>query len=133
MSRAWPWPADTALDRARRLALGYRAALAEADPQRCAQLDTHAVNFGEAWVNHTPSTLAPDAMLSAVELAEALGVTPERIRKAASRGTIDRFPTSAGPRYRAGDVLDWLAIQRRARHRQPYVDRQRHDIDGDQT
>ncbi|WP_072814293.1 helix-turn-helix domain-containing protein [Rhodococcus zopfii] len=122
----WPWPADTPLDRARRIAQSYREALAAIAPDRCAQLDDRAREYGQDWVTPQLVTFGMDDLLTAIEAAELAGVTAQVIYQWAYRG---HLPRCAGPdgstRYRAGDVLDHVARTRRRRAATRVVGQQR--------
>lgn len=116
MTGAWPWPADTALDIARRLLQSYRAALAQRDPQACNQLDDQATALGQGWVRPTMEVWGDDDLLTTAEAAELAGVTVEVIRQWAKRGHLPRLTAPDGSRrWRAGDVRAHIAKTRRAR------------------
>lgn len=114
---AWPWPADTKLDIARRLLQSYRAALSKADPDGCALIDAKAAAVGQGWVVPKIETVDLDDLLTAVEAAELVGVTAQVIYQWAYRGHIPRHTSTSGSAsmYRAGDVLDHLTRTRRQR------------------
>lgn len=114
----WPNPADTPLDRARRIATTYRAALDQLDPHRTSVLDRHFTDLGEIWVTPQPAALDLNAYLGAAAMSEHLGGHPtdDVIRQWGQRGTIPRHKNDAGRTvYRVGDILDHLANQRRTR------------------
>lgn len=117
----WPFPGDTALDRARRIAQSYRAELVAADPAAAALLDARAIQFGEGWVTgETLATVDLDDVLPAPAMAEVVGEEPATIRQWAARGHIrKRKDAKQRTVYRVGDVLDYQAQQRlkRARRR----------------
>lgn len=114
----WPDPADTPLDRARRIATTYRSALNQLDPHRTDVLDKHFTDLGEIWITPQPAALDLNAMLGAADMSEHLGGHPtsDVIRQWGQRGTIPRHKDDAGRTvYRVGDLLDHLAQQRRNR------------------
>jgi hypothetical protein len=47
---AWPWPGDTPLDAARRIARSYRDALQAEAPAVCAYLDAEMDSYGQRWL-----------------------------------------------------------------------------------
>lgn len=111
----WPFPADTALDRARSIARSYREALRTADPGLCAALDHAARKYGEIWLLEKPITKFEDELHSAEEVAERVGVKPNTVRVWAKRQHINRYVTSSGGRYDLREVWEYLAQRRRAR------------------
>ncbi|GAA1600643.1 hypothetical protein GCM10009764_25700 [Nocardia ninae] len=110
-SDPWPFPGDTALQRARKVASSYRAALHTIDPQRCAELDERAVELGQGWVApvELPAHLAEyalDAELSAADIEHFWRIPASTIRTWAHRGLIASRPALDGsPRYVVGEVL----------------------------
>lgn len=115
---AWPWPADTAVDIARRLLQSYRAALEDRDPDVCRQLDDRATALGQGWVRPRLEVWGDDDLLTTAEAAELAVVTTEVIRQWASRGYLTRLTAPDGSRrWRAGDVRAHIAATRRARAR----------------
>jgi len=109
----WPWPADTQLERARRIAASYRTALLSVAPDLCAQLDAKAVELGQGWVKPLETDIADlDEMLSAEQIAGILFVEPRTVRMWGYRGHIERLDDDGKPRYRLRDVLDYQARTR---------------------
>ena len=121
MTRRWPRPADTAVDRARAIAREYRAALQHVDPARCAVLDRAAEAFGELWltgaVQYTDSEL-----VTLAELAAQLGEQYKTVWAWWRRGRIPREPDG---RFRVDDVLGALADWQTKRG---HINRQNADI-----
>lgn len=112
----YPWPEDTALERARRVATSYRHALEAENPAQCHLLDAQMNHIGQGWVVPTTETVDPDAELSATAIGELLGIKASLVRKWASLGYIEgRDHNGGGGRtfYRLGDVLDYRAARRR--------------------
>lgn len=103
MTSRWPFPADTATQRARRIALSYRAHLHSVAPELCAELDAAAAEFGETWLVPTPRFEVSD-FLSAREVADYLCVTVGAVRKARERGSLKG--------WRCGARLDWQYLFR---------------------
>ncbi|WP_433661062.1 hypothetical protein ACQPW1_01960 [Nocardia sp. CA-128927] len=110
-SDPWPFPGDTALQRARKIAGSYRAALYAAAPQRCSELDRRAVELGQGWVApvELPAHLvehALDAELSAADIEHFWRIPVSTIRTWASRGLITGKPGPHGVLvYPVGEVL----------------------------
>lgn len=114
----WPWPADTALDIARRLLQTYREALAQRDPLACEQIDARAAAVGQGWVKPTLEVWGDDDLVTTAEAAELAGVSADVIRQWGRRGHLPRLTASDGTRrWRAGDVRTHIAATRRARAR----------------
>jgi len=117
MTDPWPWPADTQLDRARRIAQSYRDALAEVAPEYCSQLDDRARKFGQEWVAPELVTVDVDDLLPAADVAKLVGVQRQTIYQWAHRRFIPTHhePNSNRSLYRVGDVFDHIAATRRKR------------------
>lgn len=116
---SWPWPADTALDIARRLLQTYRTALEQRDPNVCKQIDDRATALGQGWVKPAVEVWGDDDLITTAEAAELASVTEAVIRNWALRGHVPRLSApDGGRRYRAGDIRAHLAATRRARARQ---------------
>lgn len=116
MSKPWPWPADTPLDIARRIAQSYRTQLANSDPEACETLDRFAVEFGQTWITPAPVHFGEDDIVLAPEAAELAGVTAQVVFQWAYRGHIQRRPGPGGRTgFRVGDVLDHVAKTRQKR------------------
>ncbi|ATL65117.1 hypothetical protein [Nocardia terpenica] len=103
----WPWPADTPLQRARKVAGSYRAALRQLAPGRCEELDRRAIELGQGWVApvELPAHLvehALDAELSAADIEHFWRIPASTIRTWVHRGLITRRP---GRKYLVRDVL----------------------------
>lgn len=103
--RAWPRPADTAVDRARCIAWEYRTALADTAPQRCAALDQAAVELGETWIAGAPQHTDAE-LLTLTDLAGVLGEKYKTVWAWWHRGHI---PRESSGLFRLDAVLDGLA------------------------
>ena len=121
----WPWPVDTPLDRARKIATMYRRHLLTAAPAVCASLDDTCGGFGETWMLEKPDLIEPDDEVTTAEAAELAGVPIERIRKWACADNPEKPGVPLLPRfkrrgrertYRSADVLAAAATIRRWRH-----------------
>lgn len=112
----WPWPADTALERARRIANSYRTALLTVAPDLCAQLDAKAVELGQAWVTPLETDIVDlDEALTAEQIGALLCVTPRTVRMWGYRKHIEVLGDDGKPMYRLRDVLDYQARTRQRR------------------
>lgn len=114
MNDPWPWPGDSPLDRARRVARTYRDALQRADPRACDQLDARCRELGQNWTVPKPMTFGTDDLLDLDEVADMCDVKPDTVRQWRRRGlpTVD---TPDGTRYQVADVLAYHAGRRRRR------------------
>lgn len=77
----WPWRGDSAVDRARRVAQSYRAALADTDPARCAALDAEMTRLGQAWVKPLLAQVELDDFVTLAEAAHLVGMTKDAVYK----------------------------------------------------
>ncbi|WP_103344088.1 helix-turn-helix domain-containing protein [Amycolatopsis sp. CA-126428] len=116
MKRAdpWPWPGDSPLDRARRIARTYREALLRADAEACGEVDGRCRELGQGWVTPRPMNFGHDDLLTMEEVADLCDVQPDTVRQWRRRGlpTVD---TADGLRYRVADVLAYHAQRRQIR------------------
>ncbi|WP_372663646.1 helix-turn-helix transcriptional regulator [Amycolatopsis kentuckyensis] len=113
---AWPWPADTTLDRARRVAQAYRQALEKAAPEECARLDAQMAAVGQTWALPVVSPHESLDLLTADLAAEEMRVARRTIYAWREKG-LPVVETPDGPRYRVADLHEFLAAQRRHRAR----------------
>lgn len=111
MTQPWPWPKDTALIRARRVAQSYRDALNEIDPRRCQALDEQMRCYGQRWVAPTVAVYSEDDYLSAEHVADYAGVNLATVYTWRWRG-MPSMRTNEGIRFRFADVTAWIAGQR---------------------
>lgn len=105
----WPWPGDTATDRARRIANSLLGLL-PADER--AQWTARAHALGETWLGEDLITWTPDEVVTTKQAARILHVKPGTIRKWHSLGYL---PAKGRGRYVVADVLDCAAERRRNR------------------
>lgn len=116
MTGRWPWPADTVLDRCRRLLTAYREALLRADPSVCAQLDEWALEHGQTWVVPSAWPYADDELLTLTQAAQACHVQVTTVYRWHQRG-LRYIDTPDGARVRAGDLIDFARARRLARRK----------------
>ena len=116
-SHPWPWPADTELERARRVARQYREALQQAAPALTRQLDALCVRYGQRWITAAPVAHHPDDLLTVDEVAELRAAAVRTVRKwiYELREPLPVVRTPDGVRVRVGDLHAWEAARRRAR------------------
>lgn len=100
----WPFPEDSSIERARRVAIAYRIALLEAAPEQCAILDTQMRYFNQAWVLGQQDAWDDDDLISGRVAAELLSVTPGAVRQYRLRGLLLGYHTADGWQYRVADV-----------------------------
>jgi hypothetical protein len=121
----WPWPVDTPLDRARKIATMYRRHLATAAPAVCATVDEAAREFGETWMLEREDLVDADRELTTAEAAELVQVPIRRIREWScathpddrTKPLLPRFKMRGRERtYLAQHVLAAAAAMRRWRH-----------------
>jgi len=113
---AWPWPADTPLDRARRVAAAYRAALETASPEECASLDAWARAHGQGWVAPSPWPYGDEDLLTPRQVAEACHVELRTVYRWHQRG-LPYVDTPEGIRVRGLDLFRWECDRRASRQR----------------
>lgn len=125
MSRAgdyrWPFPGDTVLARARKVALAYRARLAEKDPQGCHALDARMTEWGETWTTQRVETIKPDDWIPSRAAADLASVHPETPAAWRRAGLIEGRKVGYNRwEYRAGDILAQSArMKRRGSNAEP--------------
>jgi len=113
---AWPYPGDSPLVRARKVALAYRTALHTADPAACATVDAMMTRWGQRWVMPRVAFHEPDDWLTAAEAADLASVSVSAIRMMRRRQRLKGTLSGGEWRYRAGDVLA-LSVQARTKNR----------------
>lgn len=112
---AWPWPADTPLDRSRRVAQSYRDALRRVDPDAAHALDTWAADYGEGWVcAQAWGDYDENKLLTLYEAAELANVRLRTIYQWHQRGLV-YTRTVDGRRVRMGELVRFIRDRRRAR------------------
>lgn len=111
----WPWPGDTELVRARKVAIAYREHLRTANPQVCAALDEAMRAYGQFWLLPRQETYEPTQAITADLAAELVSRSEAMIRRWActphpdlpGRMLLPRFGWD-GPRrtFLVADVLE---------------------------
>lgn len=109
----WPFPGDSPLVRARKVAQMYRAALGAANRDMQRQCDDTAASFGETWVVPRVLTATDDGVLGPADAADFLGVTTARIRSLRAAGRLPGIQDGDGWLYRVSDLLALQTAPRR--------------------
>lgn len=110
MTASWPWPGDTALDRARRIANSLLQLLPESDRERHVAT---ARQLGETWLGGDLLRWTVDDVVSTADAAGIVHVQASTIRKWHSEP--GGLRNCGRGRYRVGDVLEYAAVKRRRR------------------
>lgn len=76
----WPWPADTLLDRARKVAIAYRTHFHTSNPTLCSVLDDAMREYGQLWVIPDVMVAEPSDDITTREAAARCGVRESTIR-----------------------------------------------------
>lgn len=124
MTGRWPYPGDSPLVRARKIAQSYRAHLHAANPDICAAVDDMATAFGETWIVPRVVTATDDDELTAGEAADYLCISTAALRQL--RGRLRRQGRQFGVkregewRYTVRELRD---LQASTRRRRPALDR----------
>lgn len=111
MSSQWPWPGDTALTRARRIAASYRAVLEDIAPDICHQLDQQMITMGVDWIVPRVVAWSEDDWMSAEQVAQYAGVSLATVYSWRHRG-MPSLVTNEGIRFQHGVVRRWIAGHR---------------------
>jgi hypothetical protein len=83
----WPFPGDSAIVRARKIAWAYQAALRELKPEMADELDQRFRSWGENWVAPAQS-YGPEDWVTAKEAAAISGLSVGTISGLRVRGRI---------------------------------------------
>jgi hypothetical protein len=108
----WPNEKDRPVDRARQVAAEYRRALAIADPDACAAIDSAAVAAGETWVSPTVAIHDLDDLVSVADAAEMCARSVRWVYAWIAKDRTNRVKGDSPTRVRIGDVLDAVAYER---------------------
>lgn len=113
MTGRWPWPGDSPLARARKVAQAYREHLHTANPTVCAALDDTMTAYGEPWVVPQVITATDDQWLTPAQAADMLGMSVDSVGQLRRRGRLTGRKTRQGWRYRTADIRALAAQPRR--------------------
>ncbi len=117
---AWPFPGDSPVARARRVAGAYRQIAAATNPAAVAEADQRFTQWGETWVAPGPPVALND-LVSAETAGNLIGVSAAAIRTARRRGRIVGVPFGKHHRYRVSDVYQLSSNVRGRREQNPTV------------
>jgi hypothetical protein len=112
----WPWPADTPLDRARRIASEFRDALSTRDPEEAARMEDRAVALGQGWIKPKVVQFEDDELLTFQEAADYCSVRPRTVDMWRSRG-LEVVQTPDGLRVTPRALQDYQRERRLRRGR----------------
>lgn len=102
------------LERARRVALAYRAALVGLNPEVAHQVDNWAIQYGQSWVHPAEWPYADDELLTAQQVADLCHVEKSTVHRWHQRG-LPYTATAKGPRIRVADLVEFERRRRQAR------------------
>lgn len=110
----WPFPGDSPIAQARRIARAYRAAALAADPVgEVGRLDGQCAGWGQGWVAPSMVLHDLDDMLTPQQAADVAAVRVATIRQLRLRGRLAGVKAPGGSwRYRYRDVLDVCSVTR---------------------
>jgi hypothetical protein len=107
----YPFPGDSPVVRARRIANAYRHDLQKADPDACARRDAQILGWGERWVVPEAVIYKDDDWITAAQAADLACVSADTIGQLRRRGRLMgvRRADGKGYEYLAGDIyaLNW--------------------------
>lgn len=103
----WPFPDDSSIERARKVAIAYRMALQEVSPEQCAVLDARMRHFNQAWILGQHDLWDDNDLVSGRDAAEMLSVTPGAVRQYRLRGLLRGYETAGGWAYRVADLREF--------------------------
>lgn len=106
MTSRWPFPGDSPTDRARQVAIQYRAALERADPAACHAIDMAAGWAGEGWVVGGFAVEVEEDLISVARAAELVGMSRRWVYNRVPRAMVDPV------RVRLADVRAVVAFER---------------------
>jgi hypothetical protein len=114
----WPFPEDTTLERARKVARSYRALAMAADPAACAVLDERSEERGQGWVVPRADALDLDDLVGVRDLSHLLDVPEKTLYRWGREGKLEKRCAQDGSlAFLMRDVVDLCAAKRRrARH-----------------
>jgi hypothetical protein len=101
---AWPYPGDSPVVRARRVAQMYRSQLNALNPGTCGELDRTAAGFGEGWVVERLVTHADDDLLPPADAAEFLCISVDSLGALRRRGRLTGYQVDGGWVYQFADL-----------------------------
>lgn len=100
----WPYPADTPLVRARKIAHMYRGIAHAANPDACQEADATARMYGETWAVPHVITAHDEDLLTPADAADYLCTSTANIRRLRLTGQLNGHHTPEGWRYQVADL-----------------------------
>lgn len=128
----WPFPGDTQLDRARKIAQMYRTRLRALNTDACDDADRTAAEFGETWVTPQLAVVDDADAITGDEAADLVNVTEDVIRQWACTDHPEKPGEMLLPRfgwrgrkrtYLAGQVREAAGAVMRAKRRRSELTR----------
>lgn len=101
---AWPFPGDSPLARARRIAHMYRSQLRAINQDNCDRLDHTAVGFGETWIVERPVIYQDDDLLGPRDAADYLCLSTDAVRVLRARGRLTGYSIDGVYHYKFADL-----------------------------
>lgn len=112
----WPYPGDSPVARARRIALAYRQAALGEDPSvAVARLDAKCQEWGEGWVTPKLALFEPDDLITVQQAAELVSVHPDTIGALRRSGRLPGRMINRKWWYLARDVSAVISTTRHRR------------------
>lgn len=109
----WPYPGDSPVAKARRVAQAYRARLDAIAPDQVADLDATFSDWGERWIAPRLTMFDLDDLLTPGQAADLGGVDTATVRVWRARGRIVGHRDHDGSwRYLARDVVALISAPR---------------------
>jgi hypothetical protein len=124
----WPFPGDSELDKARRVARDYRTELMRVDPELCARMDDAARRLGQDWVTPQLALVDANTVITVAEAAEYMCLSESAIRKWMKDlpGRVKRLNVFVGDdgiqRVSVGQLME-IQREQRVRRIQRHTDR----------
>ncbi len=109
MAKEWPFPGDSPVARARKMALAFRAALEEVKPELVEDLDDRFLQWGERWHTSRPAPYEPDEWIPTKEAADLINLSVGALSSLRVSGRIKgrlRRPRGRGFEFKVADVLE---------------------------
>lgn len=113
MASRWPYPGDSPIARARRVAHAYRARLHDINTQACDEMDKRMRDWGQDWVIPRVVAYDPGEWLTPAEAADLAAVDTDTLRQLRRRGRLSGRRNGRSWEYRAADVLALNTTPRR--------------------
>lgn len=113
----WPFPGDSPLVRARKVANAYRAALAETQPIECESLDAMMREWAQDWAVPRVVRHSPSDWLDVRDAADLASCDPAMLRTWRARGRLTGRKVHGRWQYQTRDILALSAGIRKRREK----------------